>query len=195
MPLSAVTVRGRDILRDGRKVGRIIGGRSSSSKRGASGGYGYVGSDGAVLVPWGTFPYFDDVKRDAVFFFGPHGGGKNLGAAMPPGFRFFTADDVFAPQPAAAPRTAAHRFEYSQRGYTFDAHGRTWQVIHDFLPPGQRTITGSPRLMVMNAQGRREEEPLLYAALEGDTLVVSKLNARGTELRPVGRPLWREKLA
>jgi hypothetical protein len=119
--------------------------------------------------------------------------GKRLGA-MPPGFDSFDAEDLFGEQEAVAPPTKAELFRSSRRGDTFDAHGRRWKVVHDYFGPGVRTIVGDPPMIVRDPKGGLTEESILFAELDGDTLVVSNVNKRGTELRAVGKALWRERL-
>jgi hypothetical protein len=119
---------------------------------------------------------------------------------MPPGFASFTAADVFdIPDEPAPPITRAVRFKDSQRGYVFEAQGRLWKVINS--PPAHlegglphRIIQEKDALVRSRDGNRWSEAPALYAALEGDTLVVHNVSKHGP-FRPVGKVLWREDMS
>lgn len=119
---------------------------------------------------------------------------------MPPGFASFTAADVFdIPDEPAPPITRAVRFKDSQKGYVFEAQGRLWKVINS--PPAHlegglphRIIQEKDALVRSRDGNRWSEAPALYAALEGDTLVVHNVSKHGP-LRPVGKVLWREDMS
>lgn len=93
---------------------------------------------------------------------------------------------------AISPPTKADLFRESAIGYIFDAAGRTWKVINNPQTHyGHRIIQAYPPKLERSSRGMLQEENALYAALDGDTLVVSALAKRGA-FAPVGKPLWRE---
>jgi hypothetical protein len=112
---------------------------------------------------------------------------KKAGSRMITGFDFFDVPDEPAP-----PITRAVQFEDSQRGYVFGAHGRRWRVINS--PPAHLERGLPHRIIQAEASGYLMNEPALYAALEGDTLVVHNVSKHGP-FRPVGKVLWREDMS
>ena len=110
---------------------------------------------------------------------------------MLPGFSGF---DVFDEPQGPIRTTRADLFRSAGIGHIFRAHGREWKVVNT-LPdkPGHRVIAGNPR-QVVRVGGKLEEEPALYAYLDGETLVVHALSKRGA-FAPVGKVLWREDMS
>ena len=104
----------------------------------------------------------------------------------------FGFDDFGGPQEPVR-TTRADLFRNSNVGYTFRAHGRDWKVVNSPGVPGHRVIQGHPPKLVPVGTGFKEE-PALYAALEGQTLVVHALSKHGP-FAPVGRVLWREDMS
>lgn len=120
-------------------------------------------------------------------------GSGNVGALKKAGSRMITGFDFFdVPNEPAPPITRAVRFRDSQKGYVFDAHGRRWRVINS--PPAHLERGLPHRIIQAEAYGYLMNEPALYAALEGDTLVVHNVSKHGP-FRPVGKVLWREDMS
>jgi len=101
--------------------------------------------------------------------------------------------DNFDDEPVtAAPATKADLFRESAIGYVFEANGGTWKVINNpHTHYGHRIIQAYPPKLIRTSRGVLQEEPALYASLNGDTLTVNALAKHGP-FAPVGKVLWRE---